>query len=421
MDDAENIFQYGVLPLKVTSIGDGEEKVLWKNATPNAARYLRPVYLIREKETDPDLLELVIKTTDASRNKLNANGVVVNGVQVEVDIRDTMKDLKLKRHIGGLGGAACILCKSKVDDWTDARYLEMGFPINRTAAETLEIFRSVTDDEGNVTIRPADFDTRFGVTKEALTDSDQHSITITHAYVNGCTWFMKLLYRCVADHQCWIESSTVKGAPIRDVKDEVRDTIKYETGLHLDFVNSAGGHGGTSTDGKQGRRFFSSNLQPVLRELLSKKNNIKHQESIIKLHRQLSMILRVVSCTREINLDKFQSHCKETMNHMVTKFPWVKLNHTLHGAIQHSVELISLNDGTGLGAYSEEGLEANNKDIRRYLRDLSRKCSSNKQVEDVHHRLLERSCPSVINATAAYARKTMKKSSDTDGIEVFFM
>ena len=65
-----------------------------------------------------------------------------------------------------LGGAACIICKSKVEQWTDASNLETGFPINRTAAETLEIFRTVCDEHENVIIAPSDFDARFGVTKK---------------------------------------------------------------------------------------------------------------------------------------------------------------------------------------------------------------------------------------------------------------
>ena len=74
-------------------------------------------------------------------------------------------------------------------------------------------------------------------------------------------------------------------------------------------------------------------------------------------------------------------------------FPWVRLNHTLHGTIQHSTELIQLNSGYGLGAYSEEGLEANNKDNRNFLLTQSRKTSPIEQLFDVIHRLLERSDP----------------------------
>ena len=86
----------------------------------------------------------------------------------------------------------------------------------------------------------------------------------------------------------------------------------------------------------------------------------------------------------------------------MNKFPWAQLNHTLHGTIQHSGELIETNGGESLGWYSEEGLEANNKDIRKYLELLSRKCDNNKQIEDVHHRLLERSDPYLIHLTSKY-------------------
>ena len=136
----------------------------------------------------------------------------------------------------------------------------------------------------------------------------------------------------------------------------MRDTIKERTGLRLDYVCSAGAKGGTSTDGKQARRFFSNECVPVVKDLLSKQHNKKHQENVLRLHNQLSLILRVISCTRRIAVPKFASHCKETMNTIIDCFPWVRLNHTLHGAIQHSAELIEMNHGASIGFYSKEGL-----------------------------------------------------------------
>ena len=73
---------------------------MWKNQTPNSARSLCPIFLIREKEDDPDLLQLVIKESDAARKSLNTNGfdVSVNGevLKIACKIKDTMKDLKFK-------------------------------------------------------------------------------------------------------------------------------------------------------------------------------------------------------------------------------------------------------------------------------------------------------------------------------------
>ena len=59
-----------------------------------------------------------------------------------------------------------------------------------------------------------------------------------------------------------------------------------------------------------------------------------------------------------------------------------------------------MNGGESLGWYSEEGLEANNQDIRQYLGRLSRKTCNNKQIEDVHNRLLERLHPYLIYVTS---------------------
>ena len=82
-----------------------------------------------------------------------------------------------------------------------------------------------------------------------------------------------------------------------------RQEIINRIGLRLDYVNSAGGKGGTSTDGKQGRRFFSDELKSAIEELLSQPYNQKHKDAMLKLHKQLSIILRIVSCTRKVNID----------------------------------------------------------------------------------------------------------------------
>ena len=47
IDSKENMFQYGITPLKLTRRrDDGTNEVLWENHTPNAPRTLRPLFLI---------------------------------------------------------------------------------------------------------------------------------------------------------------------------------------------------------------------------------------------------------------------------------------------------------------------------------------------------------------------------------------
>ena len=116
-----------------------------------------------------------------------------------------------------------------------------------------------------------------------------------------------------------------------------------------------------------------------------------------------------------MELEKFKDLCDSTTFHLCDNFPWVKINHTLHGTLHHSVELISLNDGYGLGNLSEECLEANNKDIRNYLQFLSLKISPVDQLTDVMTRLLERSYPVITNlVTQCQPKKYCTECGATD-------
>lgn len=147
----ENIFQYSMTILKFSCTrNDGQVVVMWENPSPNSAKCVRPVYLIREKETDDELLNLVIPSTDQARDNLNANGMTIhkNGrsIFVSLKIQDTMKDLKFKRDISGLKGADCILCETKTEDWTTRERVINGFPINRRADETWQLYLDLVNE-----------------------------------------------------------------------------------------------------------------------------------------------------------------------------------------------------------------------------------------------------------------------------------
>ena len=112
-----------------------------------------------------------------------------------------------------------------------------------------------------------------------------------------------------------------------------------------------------------------------------------------------------MSSSRKVDLTKFKDLCEQTTYNLCDNFPWVLMNHTLHGTLHHSTELMTLNDGHGLGSLSEECLESNNKDIRNYLQFLSRKTDPVLQLTDVMARLLERSDPVIHNITTQFQRR----------------
>ena len=159
------------------------------------------------------------------------------------------------------------------------------------------------------------------------------------------------------------------------------------------MVACAGIKGGTSNDGKQGRKFFSDLLTPVIQGLLSKPSNEKYQAPMLLLHKNLSLILRIISCNKKIDIESFKKLCEDTSRLLSTDLRWVRICHSIHGPLHHSVELIAMNNNKGLGIYSEEGLEAGNKSTRFMLEHSTRKCDGNKQLEDVHNRQTEKSDP----------------------------
>ena len=140
------------------------------------------------------------------------------------------------------------------------------------------------------------------------------------------------------------------------------ETIRQQKGLNLDGCNTADWKGGTSTNGPPGRQFFSEEFLDCFDKTWS---HDKHRETLINLHQKLSTILSVVSSSRKVDLYKMKDLSKNTVENISLNFKWAVLNCTLHGTIQHSVELMAMNDG--LGSLSEDCLEASNKDIQNYL------------------------------------------------------
>ena len=63
--------------------------------------------------------------------------------------------------------------------------------------------------------------------------------------------------------------------------------------------------------------------------------------------------------------------------------------------LAHSWEIIEINNNTGLGDYSETGLEHNNKFLRFFRQFLARKTSQETNLQDCIDRLWLKSDPRV--------------------------
>ena len=54
-----------------------------------------------------------------------------------------MKDLKFKKKLSGLGGADCIICESRKEDWKTIDKIQERFPINRFAESSIDLYEQV--------------------------------------------------------------------------------------------------------------------------------------------------------------------------------------------------------------------------------------------------------------------------------------
>ena len=364
-----HMYQYALVPLKLECCVEHDDETshmsyvpIWKNPKPNSPLWVRPVYLIREKEDDEELKKYVTMITDECRTKLQAESMVIEtgdkqAFNVQFQIHNTMMDLKLKRNLCGKGGADCILCKHPQKEWMDSEIISEGFKISTSASETLKTYEALIEKgQGEIAKEACDYTERQGITQKPTTTSNLHCIAITHSWINTTNWFFKVLSRMNAEDETWVEKENCYGDHIRAGTFRVREIIYQETGKSLMQVAGALSKSGGSTDGNDGREFFTLAFLPIILKCIPE----KYHDTIKKLHRDLSCILRVISSTSKVNWHAFEKLTQEASILLANELSWVRVNWTLHGVLHHSCELIRMNEQCGLGMLSEEALEANN-------------------------------------------------------------
>ena len=135
------------------------------------------------------------------------------------------------------------------------------------------------------------------------------------------------------------------------------------------------------------------------------------------LGQRLSIILRVLSSKRKVDVEKYKQYCIDTNVFLITEFPcvtykhlpspWISITPSVHKVLAHSWELIQHNDGHGLGNLDESGLEGCNKILRCIRRSMSRKISQDANLTDTLNRLWLGSDP-VVNAERLKAKPFCK-------------
>ena len=119
-----------------------------------------------------------------------------------------------------------------------------------------------------------------------------------------------------------------------------------------------------------------------------------YTDNLLILHRQLSCILCINSSSKRIvNIELFEKLCQDCSLNIANNFPWALINHTMHGSIQHSAELIGMNCDYGLVPCRRKARRLQTKMFEILSVSVVEKCSPIDQLTNVITRLLERSDP----------------------------
>ena len=182
-------------------------------------------------------------------------------------------------------------------------------------------------------------------------------------------------------------------------KKELQEKIASETGIQWDIPDKTG-KGGTTTTGNIARELLHSRRAQIISELPS-----NYQDIFSYYGQDLSVILRVMSSKEKVNVDLFKDFCTDLYVFLLTSFkrvihtnqpgPWISFTPTLHKVLAHSWELIALNDGVGLGALDESGLEGCNKILRNVRTNIAMKTCQKDNLVDTVRRMWVSSDPVV--------------------------
>ena len=311
-------------------------------------------------------------------------------------------DCKAQCIGNGLTACFCTMCTVSAKNAKDPKFIKEGFPMDRSILALSQLFEDLEKEENNETVlvskRGEKYKRRAGLKRKPQVESDDtlQNFPVTHSYINILNYFEQLTYHVNAKVTVWGKGLT----PGKDGKEKLaiaknifrKNAKDGPMHMRLDMPDSSGTGAGNTDTGNSARRFFD--FINRIHFVVMFEGTQEEKEAISTLHKNFSIILRLYSSkNHKIDVDYLEELCTETNLLLVTTFPWATQPPCVHKLLAHSAQRIRLNDGYGMGCYSEEGLETLHKLIRRFRELLARKNNLFLNLFDVWRALMVRSDP----------------------------
>ena len=403
-EQSHNIIMYMFCVLKIEETDT--RKPIFLEPKPASPFAQRPLFLILGKELLNNLAD-VTKAVE-ERSVLTAMEVEASGrlFTVSVTAEMSMIDGKMRAMLSGLGGAYCLLCTTDQDTVCGRSALAMDieacFNINRDYVETRRDFDRLQEG-GTVKSRRLDYADRKGLTHEPLLEIDLNQVSPLHSLLRSFDFLLKLVYYQRAGICIWTESQVKLGPSYRhlmNAKEEVRRIAQSATSIPIDAADPTGKSGNVNK-GDTCRAYLTKHRN-VLVNLVPDRFRVALDELI----RRIWICVRVYTSCEPVKVEEYKAFSLDTYKLILTGFDnsdgktqWINISPTVHSLLAHGWELIMANNSRGLGEYTEQGLENNNKFLRFYRQHLARKNSQSHNLDDCLTRLWLKLDPK-IRATA---------------------
>lgn len=213
--------------------------------------------------------------------------------------------------------------------------------------------------------------------KKVNEKSFQFGLSPLHAWIRFFEYFIHLSYRL--EFKRWQARTQDEKYSLERRKRSIQQQFRVKLGLIIDKPRSGGS--GTSNDGNTARKFFkssdiSSEITGLNKEIIDR----------------CGVILQCLASGYNIKLEEFKAYSLDTARYLVTEYGWYYMPPSVHKILIHGSEVIE-HALLSIGELSEEAAETNNKFVKEFRRNNTRKMSRMVTNTDLLHRLLINSDP----------------------------